>query len=1719
MIFFFLIALIKGQILIQDGETVDGSQSSIIGGTQIYKFHVSGVADTDLALTLTTFSDWGSPSLLVSQGHHPNLDDYDWKSATWGIGSIVIPSSELSENTDYYIKASCFTYCRYSLTVSHVSEIVLTPGVPLSGILSKGKQQIYNFLTPIAIPPQLSIEISLISGNIKLFVSKNGQEPSTSNNLPTSALWYFGETFIDPSPSPSTLYKAAVIALEDSQFSIILNLNQTETISLKASATSYGIVNHSDFKYYSIYVDDENEDLSVVMTQFSGEAEIYIKAGQIPSKKDYDYYSAGAGNYSLVITGSQRKSINKAVGYYYIGIYGISTSAYGIAASINQDSVISLFSGIPMTCYADPDAISLHHIDLVSNFSYNISIYLTALSGNPDLYAKLCLSSSIKLCQFSQEELNSPSIFSSKNQIGNDYIFINHQSGFCSANNPCRYIIGVKGNSSLKSDYTILATLDSTKEQFLQEGRPLFMSTLGNEYKYFKYSVFNATTIQVEFILTPITGDPNLFSSKISKPSINNYEKYSGNYGTMIESIKYVKGLTEDSLVGEYHISVYSPLSSFFSIVAKESTPDENTKILLYPGHPQRDTLYNTTDVRYRLYYFPVHFPKDDKKAIKISLIPITGKFTIYVGTRLEINLGSLISPDGVIYYNGTLPFSTITISPSDILYKCDTTYGVYVRGDEFSYDNSSDYSIVVSFGDDGIILSDDIPFTDAVTQQAENFYVYQIHEDHPEITISVTALTGDPDLMIYAKSNHENIIEASRYFGSDAISFYYDNVKWLCGETSAVCLIYIGVSGALDSTYTIRASSKQNMPKYLVSNIPEIGYLNSFKYSCYYYSLSTSMPLLISTQSSKGSISFNINLTDADTLAVSNVSFWMTFPSFPNQYSSWSSTPFLNEIRMNEAQLPSHCPSGNCIALIGVRCYDLEYCQYTIEANQNLIYTLLEGEPKYSFIYSDQFAYFSYYCDKDDANLIFTLTDLSNEDLDLYINKGKEKRPSLENSIWNSNGWGGDTVVISADDKYFKEKNVTMKGYYTVGVYGLSLSSFSLTASSNFHGVTRLAEGKPNYGFLLQNSANYYYFENFSKNNITIQITPTTGNPILYVNPESRDDSLYSKLPSSSSYVWSSISSNNRYSIKISENDPGLCKFCTLVISVASNNSNCSYSIIATTTSSLILLQNGVQFNSWISSLEYQFLYFQVISKADIDISFTLFSGKGNLYINTDENVDKNSYLWTSNEDSQIKHIHIRENDPNLKIGLYYIAIYGEEDISYSIIATMRNSYINLIDGWPQTYSLEYNSQDKLYFTYRDTGGLPRPVLCNLRSYTPDFQPTVYAYIEGNSNASPSDFPSEKKYDQSYDSSNYYWMTNSLDFYFYPNLLNAKVNLAVYGISNQNKSASDLGEFELVCSSSMEYLVLKEGDAVLGSFWNDIKSHRYEIIVNLKGKLEIFVKPCEGSVKLEISSNWTVLSQSEPDIEIARITDGKITGIINNAIGKYYITVSQLNSTTTTEAASYQIYARLRKPGQPKEVNIVPGNDGIISAHKIGNKLNLTWEAPMYENGEKLKNLNEIYYKIFFTPDDHEEKSTYCGTYYPCRYDNGENIGNTENGKTYYMIDLEDYNGVINILAILPASESSEWYNNWSMNTIAYNPISVSHEAAWTQSWIGKVLIWGVIIIFTFSFVSAFIFYKKYKRSQRKLEIEMADIRNIASTELEAKNEPKNYDPLHEEK
>ena len=521
-----------------------------------------------------------------------------------------------------------------------------------------------------------------------------------------------------------------------------------------------------------------------------------------------------------------------------------------------------------------------------------------------------------------------------------------------------------------------------------------------------------------------------------------------------------------------------------------------------------------------------------------------------------------------------------------------DSTYLILVMGESFLSDNSATYMVSFTTGDGNVILSEDIPFTGVVVEEDYDYYLFPIHYNHEDVTLSLSVLSGDADLYISTNPLNPNPTKdlynfKSTQFGSESITLVWENgLREQCiglpdtytfGDKSQ-CFLYIGVFGYHTSTYIIRIHPSKNLPRMVNLGQSVSGNLNITMYDFYYAIIDTTIELISVIHPEFGDSDLYVNIYDKN-ISGSDTSKWGR-PTKENSMYSSRSTVMSDEVSLTSQELTVLCPSHSCIAVAGVYCFS-QVCTYSFSMRQNQIIKLTENQPFYGEA-SIEYQYYSYYCDKESTDFLVMVTPLNDGNPDLFISKGADKRPTSASSDWQSTGWGGDSILITKTDPYFTKPGIgSMKGTYIIGIQSIwswGPSSYSIVVNNNPTPIISINSGLPQYGGLSANNTAYYKFNNYINVDIQIVLTPITGSGAMYANAYyGYEGNIQTLLPGEASYIWSSSSNSDRYTLNINANDPKFCTYCSIVIAVKAETKLFNYSIIAKNNLDFSVLLNGI--------------------------------------------------------------------------------------------------------------------------------------------------------------------------------------------------------------------------------------------------------------------------------------------------------------------------------------------------------------------------------------------------------------------------------------------------------------------------------------------------------------------------------------------------------------
>ena len=502
---------------------------------------------------------------------------------------------------------------------------------------------------------------------------------------------------------------------------------------------------------------------------------------------------------------------------------------------------------------------------------------------------------------------------------------------------------------------------------------------------------------------------------------------------------------------------------------------------------------------------------------------------------------------------------------------------------------------------------------------------------------------------------------------------------------------------------------------------------------------------------------------------------------------------------------------------------------------------------------------------------------------------------------------------------------------------------------------------------------------------------------------------------------------------------------------------------------------KNEIPANIWI------LFSFEVLRKADLVITLTPYAGRPNLFVTAIKNLTNDNFLWQEYWIQDTLSLLISKDDPNFKIGTYYIVIQSYESSSFSLIAHTSDTPISLIDGWPTTYNIR-NEYD--FVDFRFTASTGRMIFCNLKAGG-TYRPTVFTRFQEVNQAYQA--ATNTTHDSNYGLGHYNNKYGSMSLVLPHDTIKKRLNLGIYSPTAANSTKT--GTFTIYCSSSALTTLLRIGTTNIEVLDEDVKRRRYEMVTETKGTLDAYVIPCNGEFKLEISSNWTIINQEAPDVSLNRLTDGVIEGSISNANGRYFISVSTLTD-IPGQSQIYELLTVFTKAGDPIHKRAIPGKNGILTwTSNNPDHITVSWNPVENDDRTVIKD-TDIEYKVYFTKDKHTRMISACGIHHFESQNEIFLLGSTTENSL--EVEVPENKGFINVIAVLSGKNPSP------LKEIIYDPTEIM---LMTPPQPGALLIFWVLATLLFLAVTTSIyFYRKKKRAEQNLAYEMSDLRHIAS-------------------
>lgn len=775
--------------------------------------------EADIVIDVTPFS--GDPDLFVSCTlENPTANNFTWKGQSWGEDTVLISHTDekachttAQSGSVYYIGVYGYRNSTYSIAASVSSgNITLFNGIPQRTLVAQNQ---YRYFVIYVTDSQKDITITMTPqyGDPDMYLTVDGTRPSRHNYQASSmhsygsdsiTLLHDGEVFCT-----YCFIEIAVYGYRTSVFDIVSTTSNSLT-NLRDGVPVRGQVSAYASKYYRFFVEESGGTLTITLTPFSGDPDLYVDMGNPhPSPEDNTWYSDYMGGDVVTIR-------DAASGVYYIGVTGFTNATFSIVAHVEMEDegiLQQLNEGVPQHGFVNATHIKYYQFH-IGDISELLDIIATPLSGDIDLYVNECpedvafgscdgLEGSTDYRPGKERPL-SQSDYKSVTNIWRESIEIQKTCVRCS------YIIAVVGATDF-SEYSIVASVESSVIT-LQDGVPVRDFVQKGRYEYFMVSVLEAHR-DLTISVTPFTGDPDLYVSLTPFPNTTSYTWSHRSYGTDTVTIPYASEgscLPEEEGECRYYISVYGFVNSSFSITASLNS---DLPVRLISGIPQT-SFVNQTMMKQFIYRLVDH-----GQSVEITLSPRYGDPDLFVTTdgkkptRTHFQYRSLhTSGDDRVLVDHTDVDNFCRSIPCDIL------IGVYGF-------RASDFSIVANSMRRSISLQDGVPQRAVVPQGDYAYFTASVDQDEQDITITVTAFSGDPDLYIstiyqYPNNTLPYYTWFSDGFGGELITIPKTHPE----ACSPPCNYYIAVHGFDHATFSIKASlTHEDTMDLLLSGVPQV--------------------------------------------------------------------------------------------------------------------------------------------------------------------------------------------------------------------------------------------------------------------------------------------------------------------------------------------------------------------------------------------------------------------------------------------------------------------------------------------------------------------------------------------------------------------------------------------------------------------------------------------------------------------------------------------------------------------------------------------------------------------------------------------------------------------------------------------------------------------------------------------------------------------------------
>ena len=536
----------------------------ISGGKDTERLYAIDVPAGQMSLDVDTWGGSGDVDLYVKRGSAPGLFDFDGRSFSGDTSESVNIGSPAAGRWYIMLHASGH-YQDVTLRAAYGSSgpaARLENGVPVTGLSgSLGSETCYTIYVPRG-QDAIDFEISGGTGNCDMYI-KRGAKPTTSDYDFRPSGSGNNESIAIGSPNSGQWYVLLVGAQAYSGVTLTVRYWATGKPVEDVTRLTPGVPvtdiagKAGSQRFFSIEVPKDVKTLEIKMSGGTGDADLYVRKGSLPTTSEYDFRPYLTGN-------NEQVTITKSLeGVWYIMIRGYQAfSGVSLVATFDgstPDGVTVLLNGVAVTGLAGGPASEKFFKIEVPAGQTKLEVAMSGGTGDADLYVRVGAKPTTKEWDFRPFVIgNKETVTIDDPKAGTYYIMIRGYMAYTGVT-----LKATHGPVSAEQVKALESCVPVTDLSGAQDSELFFKIDVPKDQDHLKIGISGGT------------GDADLYVKKGEKPTAKSFDYHPGLHGNdEVVEIQNPAATTWYIMVRGYQAYAGVTLQACFKDTTKEDCAD-----------------------------------------------------------------------------------------------------------------------------------------------------------------------------------------------------------------------------------------------------------------------------------------------------------------------------------------------------------------------------------------------------------------------------------------------------------------------------------------------------------------------------------------------------------------------------------------------------------------------------------------------------------------------------------------------------------------------------------------------------------------------------------------------------------------------------------------------------------------------------------------------------------------------------------------------------------------------------------------------------------------------------------------------------------------------------------------------------------------------------------------------------------------------------------------